>query len=124
MALFGKKKTQEKKENAGTPRAGSVRVVADIHRDLNAVIIRPRITEKAVGLTNNNVYTFVVHQNATKYDVRDAVRALFSVTPVKVRIVKRTPRVRHSRLRGRTMRVAGQKKAYVYLKKGDHIDLV
>jgi large subunit ribosomal protein L23 len=88
------------------------------------VIIKPRITEKAVGKSEQNVYTFVVARTATKYDVADAVRALYNVTPVKVNIVNKSPRRTMSRSKGRMVTEKGLKKAYVYLKAGDTITLV
>ena len=86
-------------------------------------IIKPRITEKAVGKSEQNVYTFIVHPDATKFDVRDAVKELWNVTPVKVNIVNKTARQFKSRTKGRTITEKGMKKAYVYLKAGDSIEL-
>ncbi len=125
MALFSRKKsTDAKAEVAKTgAKKSSVSPAAVIDRNLESVIVKPRITEKAVGKSEQNVYTFVVARTATKYDVRDAVKALFGVTPVKVNIVNKTPRQYMSRVKGRTITEAGMKKAYVYLKKGDTIDL-
>ncbi|OGG65219.1 50S ribosomal protein L23 [Candidatus Kaiserbacteria bacterium RIFCSPLOWO2_02_FULL_45_11b] len=91
---------------------------------MTSVIAGPRITEKAVGLGDSNVYTFNVRRDATKYLVSDAVKALYGVTPVKVNIVNKKPAVRLAGARNRMVKVAGQKKAYVYLKKGDIINLV
>jgi ribosomal protein L23 len=45
------------------------------------------------------------------------------VTPVKVNIVNKKPRHYTSRMRGKDMMEKGMKKAYVYLKEGDRIDL-
>ena len=130
MALFGKKK-EEKAEDAKateTPKAAPQRPVVNrakaSDRDLSGVLIKPHITEKAVGQTERNVYTFVVRQNATKYDVRDAVKAAFGVTPVKVNIVKKSPRTVESRMRRHNVHEKGMKKAYVYLKDGESITLV
>lgn len=120
MALFGKKKTEETASAAPAPVAAS----ASVTRDLSAVLLRPLITEKAAVLGDQNIYTFEIHANATKYDVRDAVAALFKVTPVKVRIVRRKPQVRRSATRGPRGVIPGMKKAYVYLKEGDRIELV
>jgi len=39
-------------------------------------------------------------------------------------MVTKKPRKERSRLRGRTIAHTGEKKAYVYLKEGDRIDLV
>ncbi len=137
MALFGKKNTEKKTEDtkvAEAPKAGkssekkaavpAVNLAKPTDRDLSRVLVRPHITEKAVGKSEQNVYTFEVRQDATKFDVRDAVTMAFGVTPVKVNIVKKSPRTVQSRMRGKTVKQKGLKKAYVYLKAGDSITLV
>ena len=53
-----------------------------------------------------------------------AVKALYNVTPVKVNIVNKKPAKRNVGSRNRDKHVQGMKKAYVYLKKGDTINLV
>jgi large subunit ribosomal protein L23 len=121
MGLFGKKVTEA--EEVQTVVKAKPQGIALPH-DMNAVLIKPRITEKAALLLERNVYTFEVKKGTTKYDVMDAVKALYKVTPVSVRIVNKQPRHYMSRARGRNMMEQGLKKAYVYLKKGDHIDLV
>ncbi|MFM2381540.1 MAG: ribosomal subunit protein large subunit ribosomal protein [Candidatus Parcubacteria bacterium] len=125
MALFSRTK-KEKKETVtdavATVKTVSKALATDI--DLSSVLVNPRITEKAVRQNDNNVYTFVVARNATKYTVADAVKALFKVTPVKVNIVNKSPRQFMSGGKGRTVSEKGMKKAYVYLKKGDRIDIV
>ncbi len=124
MALFGKKK-ETKVEKAKT-----VKEVVDVSKalstdyNLDAVIVAPRVTEKAIGQNDKGVYTFVVRSNATKYQVRDAVKSLYNVTPVKVNIVNKKPAKRFVGSRGRAKHVKGMKKAYVYLKKGETINLV
>lgn len=132
MALFSrdKEKAEEKKgeekavkASKSQPAGALVEASAKVSRNLSEVIAKPRITEKAVGKGEQNVYTFVVHKDATKHDVRDAIRELFKVTPVKVNIVNKTPRTRMQRSRGRRVSEKGMKKAYVYLRKGDTIEL-
>jgi len=121
MALFSRKnKTTE-------PTATDTSVQhAAVATDFNvaAIIQNPHITEKAVSLSDNRVYTFMVQPDATKYQVRDAIKALYNVTPVKVNIVKKAPKKVMSRTRGRVVSQKGYKKAYVYLKAGDTINLV
>lgn len=125
MALFGKKKDEAKeKESAVVVEKKDVSQAQPTDRDLTSVIVSPRITEKAVGQSENNVYAFVVRKDANKYDVRDAIKALYKVTPVKVNIVNKKPAKRMVGSRGRAKHVKGMKKAYVYLKKGDKINLV
>lgn len=123
MALFSQKK-KEKTEDVSTGKTLVVSQALPTDLDLSSVILAPRITEKAVGQNDKNVYTFIVRRDATKYTVADAVKAIFKVTPVKVNIVNKSPRQFMSRSKGRTQSEKGMKKAYVYLKKGDRIDLV
>lgn len=122
MALFGNKK-QNTKANADAPKQ-EVSPVAVLGRDLSGVIVKPHVTEKAVMAGERSVYVFEVRRDANKYDIRDAVKEIFGVTPVKVRTVTQKPRSFMSRSRGRRISVKGLKKAYVYLKKGDTINLV
>ena len=123
MGLFGKKAadTSAVVAEVKTPAAPQK---ATVERNIGAVIIKPRITEKAAILGENNVYTFEVQRGATKFEVRDAIKALYKVTPVKVNLVHKRPRHFMSRSRGRDMMEHGLQKAYVYLKKGDRIELV
>ena len=130
MALFSRDKkdaaadasTESAKETAPKKKE-VVNAARTTDRDLSSVIIKPRITEKAVGMGEKNVYTFLIRRDATKFDVRDAVKELFGVTPVKVNIVNKSPRQFLSRSKGRTVSEKGMKKAYVYLKAGDSIEL-
>jgi len=85
------------------------------------ILLRPRITEKASAITEKGIYTFEVAGTATKKDVSAAVRAYFEVTPRKVTMV-RNPAKRVI-VRGKRGVKPGVKKAYVYLKEGDKINL-
>jgi large subunit ribosomal protein L23 len=128
MALFGSKKTDKKdKEEIATPVAAVKNVgpapLATDH-NLASVIVGPRITEKAVGMSEQNVYTFVVRQGATKFQVRDAIKALYNVTPVKINTVTKKAAKRVKGFSGKTVHHKGMKKAYVYLAKGDTINIV
>ena len=46
------------------------------------VILRPVITEKSMNLMSEKKYTFYVHPDATKTQVKDAVEKLFAGTKV------------------------------------------
>ncbi len=122
MGFFGKKTAEETSALEISPKKRvAPRLQAD--HDATAVIVRPRITEKAALLLDKNVYAFEVRKGATKFEVRDAIKALYKVTPVAVRIVNQHPRHYKSLSRGRSMMDKGLRKAYVYLKKGDSINL-
>lgn len=123
MALFSQKNTAKKKASATKKESKSAGPLT-IERDLSSILRSPRITEKAMRGSEKNVYVFEVAKNATKYDVRDAVKQFFGVTPVKINIVNKFPRRVKSPATRRTKTEAGLKKAYVYLKEGDSISLM
>lgn len=127
MALFSRKQkaeTQPEETTGVATVATNVKKALPTDRDLSQVIVGPRLTEKTVALGDRNVYTFTIARTATKFQVRDAIKALYSVTPVKVNIVNKAPANRLSGSKNRMVKVPGYKKAYVYLKKGDTINLV
>jgi large subunit ribosomal protein L23 len=86
------------------------------------VIMKPRVTEKSTQVAEGNVYTFNIAPNATKIEVKDAIKAMYKVTPMKVNVVK--IKQRRVVVRGKRGLQAGGRKAYVYLKKGDKIELI
>jgi large subunit ribosomal protein L23 len=87
--------------------------------------IRPLITEKAYGLAEKaRTYVFIVPRNANKNTVAGAVAAQFGVTPVDVRILNMSGKLKRTvRKGGRavTGRRIDTKKAYVTLKEGDSL---
>ena len=85
------------------------------------VIERPRLTEKTVYLQNNlNTYTFKVHPQANKIQIREAVQHIFKVKVSAVRTMN--CRGKHRRTRLGVGTTAGWKKAYVTLADGEHIE--
>ncbi len=120
MALFGSK--TKKTEKKVTEKAVAVKVT-DTAVPTRDVILRPRITEKS-GIANEslNVYTFEVAKSATKKSVAEAVKSLYKVTPQKVRTV--TLPAKAVFVRGKWGSHPAVKKAMVYLKKGDKIEVV
>jgi len=87
------------------------------------IIKAPRITEKALKMTMKNTYVFEVTMDVTKRDVITAVHALYGVIPVKVNMVRKKPQAYVARSRNRRGTKSGLKKAYVFLKKGEKIDI-
>ncbi|MBI2087000.1 MAG: 50S ribosomal protein L23 [Candidatus Zambryskibacteria bacterium] len=87
------------------------------------VLLRPRITEKAaLSADKNNTYVFEVASKATKSSIAASVRAAYKVIPVKVRVANIPDKAVF--IRGKKGVKRGGKKAYVYLKKGDKIELL
>jgi large subunit ribosomal protein L23 len=89
--------------------------------DPSQVIIRPVVSEKSYVLASVGKYTFRVHEDAHKTQIRQAVEALFAVKVVNVRTssVKSKPKRRgHTSGRSRSW-----KKAIVQLRAGDSIPI-
>jgi large subunit ribosomal protein L23 len=85
------------------------------------VLLRPVISEKSYEQITQNRYTFKVHQDAHKTQIRQAVEELFDVKVVGVNIVKVQPKPKR---RGLTRGMKpGWKKAIVELKAGDTIEI-
>jgi large subunit ribosomal protein L23 len=89
--------------------------------DLHTILIRPRITEKATIKSENSVYTFEIAKSANKKEVAKAVKEIYKVTPVKVATVN-IPQKRVI-VRGKRGSKASYKKAYVYLAKGQKLEI-
>ena len=124
MALFSQKTANKKATSAPKKEKKTEAVSATSTRDLSSVLYAPRVTEKAMRGSENNVYVFEVARIATKFDVRDAIKQFYNVTPVKINIVNKSPRQFKSATTRRMKTEHGMKKAYVYLKKGDSISLM
>lgn len=84
-------------------------------------LIRPKITEKSTLVSNRNVFTFEVEREATKSSIKHDIKSLYNVTPIKVTIVN-TP-AKKVMSRGKVGRTRAPKKAYIYLKEGDTINI-
>lgn len=122
MALFGSKKTNEKKTAKVAKPARASRAASALSAVDTEVIRRPRLTEKAAVLSSQNVFTFDVALGASKHDVARAITALYKVIPLKVNIVNSAGKPMPLRTRRGTGVRNRVRKAYVYLKKGDTID--
>ena len=85
------------------------------------VIIRPVVSEKSYVLAAANRYTFRVHPDAHKTQIRQAVEALFDVHVLDVRTmsVKSKPK-RRGNTSGRTRT---WKKAIVQVREGESIPI-
>ncbi|MDP9111638.1 MAG: 50S ribosomal protein L23 [Candidatus Eremiobacteraeota bacterium] len=93
--------------------------------DAHDVIISPRITEKAMASALIHQYSFVVHSDATKTQIRHAIEEIFKVNVLKVNTVNVGGKKRNFARRG--VRTAGKqadfKKAIVTLRPGQKIEL-
>ena len=87
----------------------------------NQVLLAPVVSEKSYELIENGKYSFRVHPDAHKTQVRQAVEELFNVHVEGVNILQVRPKPkRRGMVRGRR---PGWKKAVVQLRKGESIEI-
>ena len=87
----------------------------------NQVLLAPVVSEKSYSLISDRKYTFKVHEDAHKTQIRQAVEELFEVDVESVNIVKVQSKPKR---RGLTKgRRPGWKKAIVQLKEGQQIEI-
>jgi large subunit ribosomal protein L23 len=85
------------------------------------IIIRPVVSEKSYVLAGAGKYTFRVHPDAHKTEIRQAVEAMFSVHVVDVRTISVRPKPkRRGVTRGHTR---AWKKAIVQVRSGETIPI-
>jgi large subunit ribosomal protein L23 len=92
-------------------------------KDPRDVIIQPVVSEKSYGLIEENVYTFIVHPDAAKPEIRSAVEAIFDVKVTKVNTLNRKGKSTVNRRTGVRGKRPDRKRAIVTLAPGDSIDL-
>ncbi len=85
------------------------------------IVLAPIVSEKSYHGSVNGIYTFRVHNDAHKTQIRQAVEELFEVNVVRVNVIKVQPKPkRRGQIRGRK---PGWKKAIVQLKAGQTIEV-
>ena len=85
------------------------------------VLISPVVSEKSYSRIPSGQYTFKIHQDAHKTQVRQAVEELFGVKVARVNIIKvQAKPKRRGQIRGRR---PGWKKAIVQLREGHEIEI-
>jgi len=89
--------------------------------DPRDVLLAPVISEKSYGLIDEGKYTFLVHPDANKTQIKIAVEKVFNVKVTSVNTVNRQGKRKRTRL-GSGKR-NDTKRAIVSLASGDRIDL-
>jgi large subunit ribosomal protein L23 len=95
--------------------------VSTVHKDHRDVLIAPVVSEKSYGLLDDNKYTFIVHPDANKTEIKIAVEKIFGVKVTAVNTMNRKGKAR------RTRNGLGQRKdtkrAIVSVAAGQSIDI-
>ena len=89
--------------------------------DVTQVLLAPVVSEKSYQLIEKNKYSFKVHPDAHKTQIRQAVEELFDVKVERVNVIKvQAKPKRRGAFRGTR---PGWKKAVVQLRAGDTIEI-
>ncbi len=86
-------------------------------------IISPVVTEKSATMAALNKYAFRVSPEASKSQIKKAVKDLFHVDVLSINTVKSAARKVRSPKTGRYFNTVVTKKAIVEIKKGQNIDI-
>lgn len=131
MGIFTKTKKEESKTEVKAPVAKVATPATKVVKEkkgvvsgtvFSDVIISPRITEKSSGSAEKNAYVFNVNPRSNKRQVADAIKEIYGVNPIKINITPvPSKKVLSKGVRGTK---SGGKKAIVYLKKGDKIEII
>ncbi|HJR44233.1 MAG TPA: 50S ribosomal protein L23 [Actinomycetota bacterium] len=89
--------------------------------DPRDVILAPVVSEKSYSLLDQNAYTFQVHPDANKTEIRQAVEAIWGVKVVNVNTANRKGKTK--RFRYTQGRRPDTKRAVVKLAEGDKIEI-
>jgi large subunit ribosomal protein L23 len=97
--------------------------VSELQKDPRDVLVAPVISEKSYGLLDENKYTFLVHPDANKTEIKIAVEKVFGVKVVRkgVNIINRQGKRKRTRF-GYGKR-KDTKRAIVTVVEGDRIDI-
>ena len=90
-------------------------------RDHRDVLLAPVVSEKSYGLLDENKYTFLVHPDANKTEIKIAVESIFKVKVTGVNTINRQGKKR--RTRAGWGKRPDTKRAIVSVADGERIDI-
>ena len=89
---------------------------------LYSIIVGPHVSEKAAIMAeSHNQVAFVVANDATKPEIREAIETLFKVTVEELQVLNVKGKSKRT-ARGKLRQKSNWKKAYVKLAQGQEID--
>ncbi len=91
-------------------------VIGNVNRDPRDILLAPVVSEKSYGLLDEGKYTFLVHPDANKTEIKQAVEAVFGVKVGSVNTINRQGKKRRTRVG--TGKRKDTKRAVVTLKDG------
>ena len=135
MALFSRKTSKKEVESKKTVKAAPSAAKSDstneantgtsdkqlVNRSVKPVLKGMRITEKAVLGHDDGTYVFDVSVDATKAEIKKAVKRIYDVNPISVNVVNHPGKIK--RRGNKVGRTAKSRKAYVTLPAGKSIEI-
>ncbi len=132
MEIF--KKTTDKKTNAVSKKKTvnkklpvtkeKIEVTRALRARAAQTLIAPWMSEKALIGTDSGVYVFEISRTSTKQDVARAIEVVYKVTPRSIRTVNLPGKRVSRRTKSGSAIRPRRRKAYVYLAKGETIQIV
>ncbi|MBA3265201.1 MAG: 50S ribosomal protein L23 [Nocardioidaceae bacterium] len=95
--------------------------MSNLYKDHRDVLLAPVVSEKSYGLLDQNKYTFLVHPDSNKTEIKIAVEKVFNVKVTSVNTINRVGKRRRTRF-GMGSQVA-TKRAIVSVAEGQRIDI-
>jgi large subunit ribosomal protein L23 len=95
--------------------------MSTIQKDPRDILLAPVVSEKSYGLIDDNKYTFLVHPDANKTEIKIAVERIFEVKVTAVNTLNRKGKTR--RTRTGTGKRKDTKRAIVSVAAGQSIDI-
>ncbi len=95
--------------------------MSNLYKDHRDVLLSPVVSEKSYALLDENKYTFLVHKDSNKTEIKIAVEKIFNVKVTSVNTLNRPGKTRRTRF-GMGRR-ASTKRAIVSLAEGQRIDI-
>ena len=95
--------------------------MSKLYKDHRDVLLAPVVSEKSYSLLDQNKYTFLVHRDSNKTEIKIAVEQVFNVKVTSVNTLNRPGKRRRTRF-GYGSR-ADTKRAIVSVAEGQRIDI-
>ena len=87
------------------------------------IVLKPVVSEKSYALYDENVYTFLVADDANKIEIKKAIEEIFSVKVTNVNTLNRKGKRKRNRRTGGWGKRSDQRRAIVSLAEGDRIEI-
>src|SRR3989344_1328895 len=124
LKIFNKKKKTDRETAKETKTKSSESRVAKVASQTysgKSVLQKLCQTERATNLSRHNQYVFLVNVSANKPLIKEEIQRRYGVKVLSVNILKQKGKVK--KLGGRIGVRSGSKKAFIFLKEGDKIEI-